>query len=103
MPSLGRVDRVHTKKGSGHEQWYWESPGAQDHSYAAVGPSQYGRPVVSGTSLGAAVNASALSTREVAFPLMLEVEGSSSRGIRRHGLLVIARPSRLKRNIPPEA
>ena len=51
--------------------------GAKGNLYAAVGPNQYGKPEVSGTSLGASVGETALSTREVAFPLMLAVEGST--------------------------
>ena len=50
-PSLERVDRVHKRRGvgGGHEQWHWESPEAQGHSRAPVGPSQHGRPLLSGT------------------------------------------------------
>ena len=75
MPSLERVDRVHTEME--HGQGYIESAGTQGHSYAAVGPNQYGRPEVSGTCLDVPVGGSALSTREVAFPSMLAVEGST--------------------------
>ena len=75
MPSLESVDRVHTEVE--HEQGYFESAGTQGHSFAAVGPSPYGKPEVSGTSLGAPVGETALSTREVAFPSMLAVESST--------------------------
>ena len=47
MPSLERVDRVHTEVE--HGRGYFESAGTQGHSYAAVGPSQYGRPEVART------------------------------------------------------
>lgn len=51
MPSLERVNKFHTLGGC--EQGYWESQGpeAQGHTHVAVEPSQYGRTVVSGTSL----------------------------------------------------
>ena len=70
------ADRVH-KQGGGHEQGYWESLGAQGFSYTSVGHSQYGSPVVSGTSLDAPVGGSALSAREVSFPPMHAGKGSS--------------------------
>ena len=91
----------------GHEQGYWESPGAQGYSYTSVGNSQYGRPVVLSTSLGAPVGRSVLSTREVSFPPMLAGEGNSlDLPERLSGTLSSCSlrnsSSRLGRNIPPE-
>ena len=68
MPSLEGSDRVHMQ--GGQEQGCWESPGVQGYLHPSIWKSQCGRPVVSGSSLGTTVSASALSTRGVSFPPM---------------------------------
>ena len=81
MPSLERIDGSYAG-----EQGNRESPGAKGFSYTSVGQSQYGRPIVSCTSLGAPIGVSAISTTEVSLPLMFSGEGGSL-GFSRHFVL----------------
>ena len=71
MPSLERVDRAHMQgsmsRGIG-------KPPVQSYSFTSVGQSQYGTPVMPGTSLGAPVGGSAVSTRECHFHRCLQVK-----------------------------
>ena len=77
LPSLERADRVHMKGGISRGIGNPPGPKAtRTLSFDSVGQKQYGRPVVSGISLGALVGGSALSTREVSFLQMLAGEGS---------------------------
>ena len=86
---MGLTGFQHRGEGGDNAYGYWYmSPGAQGQLYTSVGQSQYGRPEVSGTTLGAPVGGQALSNREVSFVPLLASEVGKSLRLRVSGSMV---------------